>query len=83
MGHAVPSSDELDDLSFEKGRRRFFTDDELRRGRSNSNISCHQNLRELAPRDCNFGCETFLQIFTCHQNQKEEQIQLQHSDNQF
>jgi len=46
MGHAVPSSDELDDLSFEKGRRRFFTDDELRRGRSNSNISCHQNLRD-------------------------------------
>lgn len=43
MGHAVLSSAELDDLSFEKGRRRFLIDDELRRGRSNNNISCHQN----------------------------------------
>jgi len=44
MGHAEPSSAELNDLSLEKGRRRFFTDDELRRGRSNNNISCNQNL---------------------------------------
>jgi hypothetical protein len=43
MGHAVLSSPELDDLSLEKGRRRFFTDDEFRRGRSNNNISCHPN----------------------------------------
>jgi len=81
MGHAEPSSDELDDLSFEKGRRRFFTDDELRRGRSNSNISCHQNLRELAPMDCKFGCETFLQIHLL--SEPEEHIQLQHSHNHF
>jgi len=51
MGHAVPSSDELDDLSFEKGRRRFFTDDELRRGRSNSNISCHHLKENIAKKN--------------------------------
>jgi hypothetical protein len=44
----VVSSSELDDLSLEKGRRRFFTDDELRRGRSNNNISCHKNQTSLA-----------------------------------
>jgi len=43
MGHVVPSSAELDDLSLEKGRRRFFTDDELRKGRSRNNISYNQN----------------------------------------
>ena len=43
MGHIVSSSAELGDLSLENGRRRFLTDDELRRGSSNSNISCHQN----------------------------------------
>lgn len=40
MGQTVSSRDEIEDLSFEKGRRKFLIDDELRRGRSNNNISC-------------------------------------------
>ena len=39
MGQVESSSAELEDLSFENGRRKLFTDDELRRGRSNNNIS--------------------------------------------
>jgi hypothetical protein len=42
MGQAVSSSSELEDFSLENGRRKFLTDDELRRGRSNNSISCHQ-----------------------------------------
>lgn len=40
MGHKASSPSESEDLSFENGRRSFLTDDELRRGRSNSSISC-------------------------------------------
>jgi hypothetical protein len=34
------SAEEPADLSLEKGRRNFFTDDEFKSGRSKSNISC-------------------------------------------
>lgn len=33
IGHWVSSPPELEDLSFENGRRKFLMDDELRRGR--------------------------------------------------
>lgn len=42
MGQAVSSSAVLEDLSLENGRRKFLTDDELRRGSSSNSISCHQ-----------------------------------------
>lgn len=40
MGHNASSPSEFDDLSFEKGRRIFLRDVELRSGRSNNSISC-------------------------------------------
>lgn len=43
IGQTESSSAEVEDLSLENGRRKFFTDDEFRRGRSNNNISCHQH----------------------------------------
>lgn len=39
-GQTASSPEEPADFSFEKGRRNFLMEDELRRGRSNSNISC-------------------------------------------
>lgn len=48
MGQAESSSVELEDLSLENRRRKFFTDDELRRGRSNNNISCNQHKNYLS-----------------------------------
>lgn len=49
MGHKFSSPVELDDLSLENGRRKFFMDEELRSGRSNSNISC-KVMKELPDR---------------------------------
>lgn len=43
IGQALSSSAELEDFSLENGRRKFLTEEELRRGRSNSNISCHEH----------------------------------------
>lgn len=43
IGQAESSSADVEDLSLENGRRKFFTDDEFKRGRSNNNISCHQH----------------------------------------
>jgi hypothetical protein len=40
IGQFVSSPEEIADLSLEKGRRNFFTEDEFKRGRSKSNISC-------------------------------------------
>jgi hypothetical protein len=40
IGQFASSPEELADLSLEKGRRNFFTEDEFKRGRSKSNISC-------------------------------------------
>jgi hypothetical protein len=40
IGQVSSSTSELEDLSFENGPRNFLTDEELRRGRSSSNISC-------------------------------------------
>jgi hypothetical protein len=39
IGQSASSPEEPADLSLEKGRRNFFTEDEFRRGRSKSNIS--------------------------------------------
>lgn len=52
MGQVKSSSFELDDLSLENGRRRFFIEDEFRRGRSNNNISCHQHKNYLSSIQC-------------------------------
>lgn len=43
IGQAESSSAEVEDLSLENGRRKFFTDDEFKRGRSSNSISCHQH----------------------------------------
>jgi len=40
IGQVSSSTLELEDLSLENGLRNFLTDEELRRGRSSSNISC-------------------------------------------
>ena len=40
IGQFASSPEELADLSLEKGRRNFFTEEEFKRGRSKSNISC-------------------------------------------
>lgn len=40
MGHAASLPEESDDLFFENGRRNLLTEDEFKRGRSKSNISC-------------------------------------------
>uniref|UniRef100_A0A0A9DKD1 Uncharacterized protein n=1 Tax=Arundo donax TaxID=35708 RepID=A0A0A9DKD1_ARUDO len=39
IGQSALSPEEPVDLSLEKGRRNFFTEDEFKRGRSKSNIS--------------------------------------------
>lgn len=56
----VPSSPvELEDLSFENELSKLLTDDELRRGSSNNNISCKSpkavSSRTNLPRQTHFG----------------------------
>jgi hypothetical protein len=40
IGQSASSAEEPADLSLEKGRTNFFTDNEFKSGRSKSNISC-------------------------------------------
>lgn len=49
MGQVVSSPSELEDLFLENGRRKFLIDDELRRGRSNNNISCTLAQKDIFP----------------------------------
>jgi hypothetical protein len=44
IGQSASSPKEPADLSLEKGRRNFFTEDEFKSGRSKSNISCRQEV---------------------------------------
>lgn len=53
IGQVVSSSVELEDLSFENGQNIFLKVDELRRGRSNNNISCSQEEEEDRVRKVN------------------------------